>query len=343
MDDIAIQGDVALANLNDEELFAAGTAAYAAKDYERAARSFARLADFFVASRHNRQAQFNAGLSFEKMKAWEEARVRFEPLANAATGTGDSLDAAFRLAETDYHLGRFTESAATLKAIADRTDISPDKRIEARTQQGVCELENEQSDAAEKSFRAVLDLYQSLPDREMVDEYFPAQAQFFLGEVFRLHFEALKLDANRSSDDLKKDLELKSEMLLSSQGHYLRTIRLGNGYWATAAGQRVGALYETMYQDMTNAPAPNELKKEERDVYRSELRKRIRVLITKAIRVYESNLEAAERIGSSGPFVEQTKKSLERMKQLLLVESQDDEVVEPLQPKPKPKRNKTSG
>jgi TolA-binding protein len=334
LDEVSIAGDLELSQLNDEELFAIGTAAYASDDFGKAARHFSRLCDFHPQSRHWRQASYNAGLSFEKLKEWELARARFEPLADAKKGVGDSLDAAFRLAETQYHLERFADSAALLKHIADRSDISVDKKIEARTQQGVCELESNQRDLSEKTLRSVVDLYQSLPDKDLVDEYFPAQAQFFLGEVFRLHFEELALDANRNSDQLKKDLDFKSELLLSAQGHYLRTIRLGNGYWATAAGQRVGGLYESMHQHLVNAPAPNELSSAEKTVYRQELRKRIRVLIGKAIQVYESNLEAAERIGSASPFVEETKKSLQRMKELLLVEAKDDDDADRPAPKP---------
>jgi hypothetical protein len=56
------------------------------------------------------------------------------------------------------------------------------------------------------------------------------------------------------------------------------------------------------------------------------------VLISKAITVYERTLEAAERIGSSSPFVEQTRESLKRMKDLLLAEARAEEEVPPSPP-----------
>lgn len=331
-DEVLITGDLALEKLNDEELFAAGTSFYAAEDYAQAARYFGRIADFHPNSRHRREAVYNAGLALEKLKAWDDAHARFVELADAAKGTGDALDAAFRLAEVLYHAGRFSEAVDVLRTIADRTDLTADKRLEARVQQGICEVEAQQLDVAEQTLRTAIAFWSGQPDKDLIEDYFPGQAQFFLGEIYRVHYESVQLDANKSSTKLAEDLEFKSELLLSSQGHYLRAIRVGNGYWATAAGQRIGGLYESMYDHMINAPAPNELNSTEQDVYRGELRKKIRVLITKAITVYERTLEAAERIGAQSPFVEQTRASLQRMKDLLLADAQSDEAAPPPPP-----------
>jgi TolA-binding protein len=317
-DEMVITGDVELEGMNDEELFATGTSAYAGQDYRQAARYFNRLCDFHPNSKYLRQAQFNAGLSLEKLKRWEDALGRFVGLADAASGQGDALDAAFRQAEVLYHLDRYDEATELLRTLANRTDLASDKRLEARVQEGVCEVEAGHLDRAEQTLRDAVTYYQALPDRELVDEYFPAQAQFFLGELYRLHYEGVALDGNHPIEQLAKDLEYKSELLLSAQGHYLRAIRMGNGYWATAAGQRIGGLYENMYDHMLHAPAPTSLTAIEQDAYREELRKRIRVLITKAISVYEHTLQAAERIGASSPFVQKTQDSLRRMKDLLL-------------------------
>ena len=323
-DDLLITGDLDLEKLNDEELFAAATSFYAAEEYAQAARYFGRICDFHATSKHYRPALYNAGLALEKLKAWDDAWVRFSVLADAK-GTGDSLDAAFRVAECDYHLERYDEAIEILKTMADRSDLSADKRLEARVQQGICELESGATDTAESTLRGAISYWNSLPDKDLVEDYFPGQAQFFLGEIYRLHYESVQLDGNKSTDKLAEDLEYKSELLLSSQGHYLRAIRVGNGYWATASGNRIGGLYQNMYEHMLNAPVPKELPPAEVDVYRSELRKKIRVLITKAITVYERTLEAAERIGSSSPFVEQTRDSLKRMKELLLAEAKAEE------------------
>ncbi|WP_037583408.1 tetratricopeptide repeat protein [Stigmatella aurantiaca] len=334
---VTVTGDLELERLNDEELFAGGTSAFAAEDFKQAARYFGRLADFHPQSSHRRQALYNAGLAHQRLKEWEEAYQRFSELADAAAGQGEALDAAFRLAETQYHLERFEEAAAQLRVLAGRVDLPPGRRLEAQVQLGICELEAGQREKAENSLRQAVSDYEALPDKDLVDKYFPAQAHFFVGEIYRLNYEDVLLDPLKGSDALAKDLNYKAELLLSAQGHYLRSIRVGNGYWATASGTQIGAMYENMYNQMVNSPAPPELTGEEAVIYRQELRKKIRVLLTKSINVYERTLEAAERIGSQNAFVDRTRESLRKVKELLLADAEaDPEAAPPPTPASKP-------
>lgn len=323
MEPLVVQGDVALARLNAEELFANGTSAYANGDWARAAACFERLALAFPQSPHLVLALYNAGLARERMTDWEEAREHFSLIANAA-GTGDALDAAFHLAEALYHLGRYGEAADQLARMAGRQDLSITRRLEAQVQQGVCEVEDGRLDTGEKTLRQALALWNGSEEHDTLDDYFPGQAQFFLGEIYRLHYASVQLNPEQGADALAKELEFKAELLLSAQGHYFRTIKVGNAYWATAAGTQIGGLYQDMYQQISDSRAPSELNEEEARVYRQELRKRVRVLLTKAITVYESTLAAAERLGSSGPFVDRARESLEKMKQLLLADATED-------------------
>jgi tetratricopeptide (TPR) repeat protein len=328
-DPVTVTADLELEKLNDEELFAGGTSAFAAGDFKQAARYFGRLVDFHPQSSHRRAALYNAGLAHQRLNEWEDAYHRFVELSDPEQGKDDALDAAFRVAETLYHLERFDEAAALLSKVADRKDISVSRRLEARVQQGICELEAEHPDQAEATLRKALSEYEALPDKDEVDDYYPAQAHFFVGEIYRLHYEAVKLDAAKGADKLAEDLNYKAELLLSAQGHYLRSIRIGNGHWATASGAQIGAMYENLYEHMVNSPAPPELNAEEAQVYRQELRKKVRVLLTKSINIYERTLEAAERIGSQNAFVERTRESLRKVKELLLADADGEQDSSP--------------
>jgi tetratricopeptide (TPR) repeat protein len=338
-DPVEVTADLELEKLNDEELFAGGTSAFAAGDFKQAARYFGRLVDFHPQSEHRNEALYNAGLSHQRLKEWEDAYHRFSELADAQKGQGDALDAAFRVAETLYHLERFGEAAELLATLANRQDLSVGRRMEARVQQGVCELESGRTEQAEATLRKALSEYEALSDKDEVEDYFPAQAHFFIGEIYRLHYETVKLEPAKGTDKLAEDLNYKAELLLSAQGHYLRSIRIGNGHWATASGAQIGAMYENLYDHMVTAPAPPELNEEEAQVYRQELRKKIRVLLTKSINIYERTLEAAERIGSQNAFVDRTRESLRKVRELLLADADADtetEAAPPPEPKPKP-------
>ena len=341
---IQIVGDPELENLNDEELFAGGTSAYAAQDFKKAARYFGRLADFHPDSRHRRVSLYNAGLAHPRLEEWEAALGRFGELSDPQKGFGDALDATFRVAETLYHLDRHLEAAAMLEIIADRADLSWNKRIEAQVQHGICLHEAGMSQPAEGSLRKALTMYNGLTHKEEVDDYFPSQAQFFIGEIYRAHYESVQLDPLKGTDRLGEDLEHKAQLLLSAQGHYLRAIRMGNGYWGTAAGSRIGGLYENLYDHMVNTPVPPELDGEQAEIYRQELRKKIRILITKAINVYERTLEAAERIGAQSAFVDNTRESLKKMKDLLLADAiRDEEEAAPSRPASRPGKSEGKG
>ena len=310
--------DVEIANLNDEELFALGTSAFAAADYQKAERCFARLADAFPASKHHGAAVFNAGLSLEHQSKFTEALERFKALMDPEKGTGDALDASFRAAECYYHLDDYAPAIAILTAITDREDVPVQDRLQARVHRGICLLESGDLDGAERVLRDSLNFWAAKKDSDRLDEYFPGQAQFFLGEIYRIFYERVELDPDQGEEKLGKDLENKCELLLSAQGHYLRTIRIGDGQWATAAGFRIGALYESLYDVMVSAKVPPGLDAEQTQIYREELRKKVRVLVTKAMGIYERTLAAAERIGAENPFVSKTKESLDRLKQILL-------------------------
>ncbi len=201
-------------------------------------------------------------------------------------------------------------------------------------QQGICELETGEDEHAEQTLRSALDDYQAFAEPTEDDTRVAAQGQFFLGEIYRLRYAEVALDPNLGAEALSRDLELKAQLLLSAQGHYLRAIKLGNGYWATASGNQIGDLYQDLYQRLLSAPPPKELDEEEAALYSQELRRKVRVLLSKAINVYERTLEAAERIGSSGPFIDRTRESLQRMKDLMVAETRADDESDPAPPAP---------
>lgn len=308
--------------LNEEELYAAAVSAFAEERFDVAARCFGQLVEAHPEGPYRNEALYKAGSAHEQLRDWDAALERFTLLADPDGPEGYPLDGAFRQAEVLYHLGRFADARKVLDRIVRRSDLPLQRKLEAQVQRGVCELEAGDSEAAERSLREALEAYVPLRQREMVEDYYPAQAQFFLGELYRMHCEEVHLDPAKGIASLAKDLEYKAELLLSAQGHYLRAIRMSHPYWATAAGAQIGLLYEALYDEMIHAPVPRELPPGEEAIYRQELHKKVRVLIGKAISAYEQTLEAAERVGSAGPFVDRTRESLQRMKALLIAEAE---------------------
>jgi tetratricopeptide (TPR) repeat protein len=314
--------DLELAKLNADELFAKGKAAFAAGEYRRAATYFTRGADYYPEHALHASLVYNAGLALMQLQEWAAASERFHALADAAHGQDDSLDAAFQEAACLYYLDDYAGAAALLEVLGARKDIPETQQLQAQVDLGVCQVELSQLDKAEHNLREALRLYIADAAEQRMSEEVAGKAEFFIGEVYRIYFSAIVLDPSKvDMDQLGQDLEHKAEELLSAQGHYLRAIRIGSPRWATAAGYRIGALYEEMYEALVQAPLPPDLDAEQSAMYREELKRRIRVLVTKAINIYDQTLSAATRIGEDNPFVTQTRESLGKMKAVLLEES----------------------
>ena len=311
---------MAVDSLNDEELFAIGTAAMASGDNAKAVLHFERLADFFPASKHRPKALYDSGLLLEKMKDFAGAVGRFTQAVKAfGETTKDGIDARFKLADAYFFLGEYDAAQQVLQALAQAPEVTPLEQAQADTRRGIVLFTAGRLDEAELLLRKTIDfIHQDLAD-EVQDEYLPSQAEFYVAEIFRQHFLQAKLDpATSTKEELINDLEYKAQMLLSAQGHYLRCIRFGHPEWATASGFRIGELYQKLYGQMVNSKVPLGLNAEEAQVYRDELKSRIRVLVTKAIDAYEETLSTAQRVGATNPFVAETRAELDQMKSLLV-------------------------
>jgi tetratricopeptide (TPR) repeat protein len=310
--------DLALAGKNDEELFAVGQAAFAAKEFERAAAAFDRLVDLHPASKREAVALYDGGVAHERLEQWRLALERFRAMARKYTGP-DALEASFRIAECHYHLDELPAAAEVLTGLSARTDLPPGEHIRALTQLGIVELEGGRLDDAEKHLRLAVSAWRSGGEQERLDDYHPSQAQYYLGEVYRAHFLAVQLDPSKDDEQkLAQVLETKASLLLSAQGNYLRAIRMGNGDWAVASGYRIGELYDGLYAAMVEAPPPPGMDAEQTEAYRSELKRKVRVLVIKAITIYEQTLAVAGRARvEDNRYVAETQASLDRMKQAL--------------------------
>ncbi|MGB8930202.1 MAG: tetratricopeptide repeat protein [Anaeromyxobacteraceae bacterium] len=312
------QVDLELSDKNDEELFAIGTAAFGAGDFRRAAAAFARIADVHAQSSHAATAIFNAGLSYQKLEEWRLALERFRTFVKAYEGP-DAIDAEFRIAQCLYHLEQLDDARAALKALADREGLDTELRIRALAERGVVELEAHRGEDAERTLQLALQVWRAADEKERLDEWHAAQAQFYLGEVYREWFRAIPLVPKGGDEgELAKALESKAQMLLTAQGHYIRAIRMQNEQWAVAAGFRCGELYDELRKQLLEAPPPPGFDEEQAAAYRDLLSQRVRILAEKAIVAYEQTLALAARARvDDNRFLEPTRKSLEEMRALL--------------------------
>ncbi len=172
----------------------------------------------------------------------------------------------------------------------------------------------------EHLLREAIELYTKAGQDGEADPALLAQAEFWIGEDLPgATSTRFRLDPGQGDEKILLDtLESKAQFLLSAQGHYLRAIRRGDGEWATASGYRIGELYESLHQQMIDAPLPPGLTAEQTGVYREELKKKVRVLLDKAMKIYAQTLQTAQRVNAQSDYVKKTNEALERMRALLV-------------------------
>jgi tetratricopeptide (TPR) repeat protein len=304
---------VPLSAMDDATLFDSGTRAFQAGDFEQAVQSFDKLWQDFPKSPQLLAALFNAALSQERLARYGESLIRLTKYL----ALKDEPEAQFHAAFAEYQLHKLEAAAARLHTLSLRSDLKPLLKAQALLQEGVCKIEGGPRAEGEKLVRDALMAYAKLDER--VDPALPAQAEFWLGEASRGSFKESLVDPAAMDDaKLQAALEQKSSFLLTAQDHYLKAIHQGDGEWATAAGFRIGELYESFHDDLIQAKPPPGLNEEQRALYSGELRKKVRRLVEKAIRIYEQTLTQAQESGSKSSYRQKTQESLDRLRKLLL-------------------------
>lgn len=303
-----------------------GNQLYAKGDHDKAIEVYDKMVAEFPDSKHIPSAQYNAGLAYEQLSELDDAVKRFDMIIEHHRDSKSFKDAYFRKAFVLGKLKRWVDVADTFWAIRQLDGLSPMDELEARVGQGVGMFMQNDYATAEVEFMSAIRFFESQSKLEYLPaDYWIGQSRFYLGEIYAREFERTKLsapkvDRNKWVEAMGKELEEKCRLLLRAQNNFIRTIRVGHSGWATAAGFRIGSLYEKLYDDLLEVPVPPDLDKEEKSVYLELLRKRVSVLVVKAIKVYEQSLQMAQRVGEKNEWVDQTSKSLERMKSLYLAE-----------------------
>jgi len=311
-------GEGPLRVYDDEELNRVGSEYYSKKDYGKAADCFKKIVDNYPKSIYYKNAVYNLALSYEMMERCDEA-LKYYNLYAQITDVRNDLDYKYRLGYVNICLKNFDEAERIFSELVNNTSLSEMDIIEAKTNLGVVKFNKRLFSEASELFNQVIIDYAKLSKEKYIENnYFVAESIFYLGEIDTEKMKEIVLEFPQ--ERLEQLLEQKAKLLLSAQNYYLRVIKTGNILWATAAGYRTGELYEVFYDHLINAPIPEELTDEQKEIYKEELKKKISVLITKAIRVYEATIDVGKRTGMDSKWIEYAKVHMEKLKNLFIEE-----------------------
>lgn len=233
-------------------------------------------------------------------------------------------------------------------------DLSDTEHVEALTDSGIGHYMRGDIITAEYRFIKARRIHKRAAKAvRMSSKFHVAQATFYLAEIARTEFENFKLrpptpeeiearvtkaaeegakngDQEGVIDDgqtpvsfaverlMGEQLEEKCQRLIRAQVAFLRVIREGHSGWASASGYRVGTMYENLYDEMVSMPVPPDLSDSQRALFREVMADRVSILLQKAIRTWESTAKMATRTDTDNEWVEKTRESLSRVKELVL-------------------------
>lgn len=305
-----------------EELFDRASQAYSQKRLDEAFANYQQLLKSFAQSPQAKAAKYNLGLVLQDKGEWAKAAAQFKTFIEAYADTPDAKDAYFQMGISLAEAKEWAGSEQVFISLADRKDLTADDRVEALTRRAVARFNLEDLDTAESILKEVFFYKRRLEttnEERLETDYFLALAQLMLGEISHKRSNAVGLRWPESQ--MKKDLEEKAKQLLEARRRYIDAVRYGNARIASMAAYQIGMLFQEFYDQVMAVPPPQELgaarQTEERGVYKEELRAKLRIVLEKALRGHEHNIELFERLGVETEWVTKSRSAIDRLRQLL--------------------------
>lgn len=311
------QGSYSFESYDAEELFQHANRELDAGRCLEAVALYDRLAHEFPGGRYHSPALYNAGLCLAQLGQKEPALERFETLLRELPDSPDRKHASFQAGHLQVDLTRWEAAEKSAVALLARTDLEPGERFEAMAIQAQALLGHERLDDAERAAQQALTFYRTRPSELIPDPYYAGAVNFVVAEVIRMRAERLVFP-DTTQDEQKAVLVKRAQLLLDAQREYFNTIRHTDAHWASAAGHRIGQMYDRLWHDLMKAPVPATLSEGAKELYPQELAKLIKPLLRHAIRYWELTLLMVERTGVRSEWAEQTRRDLERTRGLLL-------------------------
>ena len=322
-------------NLPPGELFELGYKAYNENQLELALAYFRAIVDQHPKSGDYSSAAYNAAVILHRWNRFEDALVMYEKVVEAKADAKDMLDARFRMLACYYELGRWAETLTlcdTVQRLYGRS-LSADDQVELAARRGVARFSLGETDAAEPLLKDAFHDYKiGLRRGDIVSEYAGAMAAYFLGMIERGRFESAQV-AMGQDQEMARSMEVKAQKLLDAQEWFLQSIEQDNAVWATAAGHQIGRLYYDFFSSIQNVPLPADItgKPDEELMYRCMLSDKVRVLLRKAMKIYDRTVQMGERLRVKNRWTEQTKQDLAEVEKLYIEDLKRCENVLPQQ------------
>ncbi len=259
-------------DLAAEALQKAGSIRENNQEWTLAAADYIRLAETYPGSKFAARALKNAALCYETIKDWYAAQRLYDRFVDAyPEKTMDRIECLYKSGEMAFNAG--------------------------------------QLDRARQKFQTTISTYQTeIETGEYLDNYFVAQAQFMIGELYFKEYAQLDL-----KPPLKQNLQRKIQKFNQVLNAYKQTLEYQVADWSTAASYRIGSSFEELVRAFMESPPPPGLDDEKLKLYTDKLEENAQPYKKRALQTYQRTVEQAKANQINNKWVNQSR---ERMREL---------------------------
>ncbi len=262
--------DFPKAELADEALYSAAGFREQNSEWALAALDYLRLYENYPGSKHAPQALKNAAMCYENIEDWLAAKKNYYKYTQAfPENVQEVIECLYKCGEMAYKSG----------------DLSQ----------------------AEKDFQQTLDTFHYESSKgNFIDNYFAAQAQFMLGEIYYRDFANIEL-----LPPFKENLKRKRDLLAKVLNMYKKALEFQVADWSTAASYKIGMAFEELVRAFMESPIPSGLSPEQIDAYTRNLAESTKPYKQSALKTYQKVVEQAEMNQIENTWVAQSRERID--------------------------------
>ncbi|MFN3202091.1 MAG: tetratricopeptide repeat protein [Bradymonadia bacterium] len=312
---------------DDAALFTEAKGYFDGQKFEEAQASYGKLLKYFPKSSYVHAALYNRGLCFEHLKQYGEAANHFRRYIQLSKSLEDQRDGEFRWG---YNLIKTEDWPTALdlynRLLKDPQGLGEADLAEAYLRRATALTAMDQFGESERDLKKSMRLIEKAYSGVTEGNPLYAEAHFRRGQIYETLFRKVQLKL--PAEQMKVDLQDKVRFFRQSQSSYLDALNVREPFWATAAGFKLGELYEVFYMHILQSEVPDEFDDETRRFYFVELKRKLRPLMEQALTIYEKNISMSQRVGTENEWVSETDARMARLRDLLEASLKEEKAME---------------
>ena len=302
---------------NDEEIakasiFQAASQFEQAGELDKAVKAYERMLEERPNISFKDELLMKMALLYEKQENWLRASEKYLILVDQCPSSKLNAPALLKTAHCYGQMKLWYKCRQIYQRYCNRFSyLDADDYIEALYKIGEISYNNKDDRSALEEFTTTVRKFKQLKQSgKSVQEYYPAKAQFMIGEINFKKYARVKI-----VPPLNISMKKKTQLLQTVLKEYIEAGKYQVADWTTASSYKIGKTFENLAEAIETAPIPAEYTEEEKQTYLQAINKQVISAKEKALNIYNGNITNAEKNNIHNEWIDNSK---ERIKQLIL-------------------------